>query len=42
MISVDIYDYAKYPSKEEWVKLCGDKVDILDKLGLENNKFSIY
>lgn len=35
---MDIYDYAKYPPKEDWLKICGDKVDTLDKLGLEANK----
>ena len=38
MIIVDIYDYAKYPEKENWLKICGDKVDTLNKLSLEANK----
>ncbi|MDP9742830.1 UNVERIFIED_ORG: hypothetical protein QFZ59_004660 [Bacillus sp. B2I3] len=35
---MDIYDYAKYPTKEDWLKICGDKVDTTDKLSLDNSK----
>jgi hypothetical protein len=35
---MDIYDYAKYPSKEDWLKICSEKVETLNKLGLENSK----
>jgi len=32
---MDIYDYAKYPSKEDWLELCGDKLESINKLSLE-------
>lgn len=35
---MDIYDYAKYPLKEDWLKICGEKVETLDKFSLENSK----
>lgn len=35
---MDIYDYAKYPAKEDWLKISGDKIDSLDKLQIENSK----
>lgn len=38
MIIVDIYDYAKYPAKEDWLTICGDKVDTLNKIDLDANK----
>lgn len=35
---MDIYDYAKYPSKDDWLKICGDKVETFNKLGIQNSK----
>lgn len=44
MIVLDIYDYAKYPSKEDWLELCEDKVETLNRIRLESTKkkFSIF
>lgn len=38
MINVDIYDYAKSPAKEDWEKICKDKIESIDKIGLERPK----
>ncbi|MGE7766652.1 Cthe_2314 family HEPN domain-containing protein [Peribacillus sp. NPDC096540] len=40
---MDIYDYAKYPAKEDWLEICKDKADALDKLHLniDKKKFNI-
>ncbi|UAT29521.1 hypothetical protein K7T73_13020 [Bacillus badius] len=29
---MDIYDYAEYPKKEDWLEICKDKVDSINKL----------
>jgi hypothetical protein len=38
MINLDIYDYAKYPLKEDWMEICKDKVDTIEKLSLDMKK----
>jgi len=32
---MDIYDYAKYPSKEDWLEICKDKASAIEKISLE-------
>ncbi|MBZ4667322.1 MAG: hypothetical protein PWP07_843 [Epulopiscium sp.] len=34
---IDVYDYAKYPTKEERMKICGDKADVINRIYLDNN-----
>lgn len=38
MINMDIYDYGKYPSKEDWLKICKDKLESIDKIGFDRPK----
>ena len=40
---IDVYDYAKYPAKEEWMNICGDKADVINRIYLDNNtvKFNL-
>ncbi|MEH6854089.1 Cthe_2314 family HEPN domain-containing protein [Priestia megaterium] len=35
---MDIYDYGKYPAKEDWEKICKDKIESINKIGLERTK----
>ncbi|TWI57055.1 Cthe_2314 family HEPN domain-containing protein [Halalkalibacter nanhaiisediminis] len=32
---MDIYDYAKYPAKEDWQEICKEKASAFEKLGFE-------
>ena len=34
---IGVYDYARYPTKEEWMKICGDKADVINRIYLDNN-----
>ncbi|TQS00066.1 Cthe_2314 family HEPN domain-containing protein [Paenibacillus ottowii] len=35
---MDIYDYARNPLKEDWQKICGEKVEVINNLGLSDPK----
>ncbi|MBG9589524.1 Cthe_2314 family HEPN domain-containing protein [Cytobacillus firmus] len=34
---MDIYDYAKYPNKEDWLKICKEKASAFEKIGLKES-----
>lgn len=34
---MDIYDYAKYPAKEDWLEICKEKASAFEKISLEES-----